>query len=132
MAEEQKTLEEIIAQLAKDEREVLRLIASRLLDGQALYGKLDASRDSRCWPAEMRAEALDLIIYRFIAKIAGQQVDVGDALRRTHERCDELLDEVRTERAENLILRRQLEEMSQDAIEAEALFQLDEEDDEPN
>ena len=94
-----RELDTIVAELGDDERRVLVLVARRLRVGMACYGRLDVANDRRDWRHEMREEALDLVVYRAIAELAGQSVDVAEALTRTQARCGELLDEVRSLRA---------------------------------
>ena len=59
-------LSDIIEQLGTEEREVLRLTAQRLLDGQRSYGRLAVKYDHRDFNEEIVAEALDILNYTSI------------------------------------------------------------------
>lgn len=63
------TLEEILPRLAAEEKEVLRMLAARLLDGQTRYGVLDLANDRRNLENERAEEVADLLVYTAMAEL---------------------------------------------------------------
>jgi hypothetical protein len=60
----------LVDQLGEGERKVLRVLARRLLTGQARYGKLRLDTDTRQWRRERAEELLDTCIYDAIEEVA--------------------------------------------------------------
>jgi hypothetical protein len=71
-AAQARRLDPIWHELGEEEREVLLLLAARLLKGQREHGVFDLARDPRDWTREKREEALDLIVYNAVGEIARQ------------------------------------------------------------
>lgn len=56
-------LTDVAAQLGHDELKLLLLLATRMRDGQARYGHLDARRDRRNFKRETLEEVVDGLFY---------------------------------------------------------------------
>jgi hypothetical protein len=54
---------DVIASLAGEEREILLLLARRLLLGQQSYARLDLAHDERDFRHELGLEVQDLLLY---------------------------------------------------------------------
>jgi hypothetical protein len=61
---------EVLAELGRDERRVLLVLARRLLAGQHAYGRLDVANDRRDWRKERAEELADALVYGAIAEVA--------------------------------------------------------------
>lgn len=103
------TLEELVAELEPDAREVVRRIAERLLHGQRKYGVIRVASDGREWRKELLEELFDAIVYRELREMSWQPVELAEALTRTQDRCTTLLEE-------NRALKAQLEEVADTAL----------------
>lgn len=57
-------LNEIFEQLGDDEKEIIEVLAERLLEGQKRYGKFDLDSDDRDFQQEAFEEDCDWLVYR--------------------------------------------------------------------
>lgn len=65
-------LSAILDEFGEQEREVLIIVARRLLAGQRTIGRLDVHTDRRDWGQERREELHDALVYAAIGEFAAK------------------------------------------------------------
>lgn len=66
-------LSTILDEYGEQEREVLIIVARRLLAGQRTIGRLDVHTDRRDWGQERREELHDALVYAAIGEFAAKE-----------------------------------------------------------